>query len=433
MFYPIGWLAPELPKPAPQILGSDRLSVLPSTHAASLWPRQGHRHGLAEAIHRPRWTPGRSPSKALPPGPVVPGSDQSTASASTAESTQAMVLRQGSQGDAVWAVQARLQRLGYDPGPLDGYFGPQTERAVRQFQQASSIAVDGVVGAITWRYLVPGRAIPLALNVPPAPAPPLAAAGVTSVLPPAAGALSTPLGLSPMVVLPEESPSQILGIVVIGLGLAGLVTHLGFRPDVALRPRQSSASAPSPPIHTPQPIYPVNPTPFHPAASDLSDSNRPNPAPSNPDPSDPAIPPIITPTHLPDFVYDLLQPYDRHQLEVLLQGRAAQGVAAKQELSAKAGQASQSQPMLAALLQRVGIFPEHNHRTGSPYTYMLLDDVGGCFRLCGNELWLTHIVHHWFQPDMAYTAMIRRIDAVGQVLDKEFTVALSRQQLAWVA
>jgi hypothetical protein len=89
--------------------------------------------------------------------------------------------------------------------------------------------------------------------------------------------------------------------------------------------------------------------------------------------------------------------------------------------------------MLAALLQRVGVLPEHNYRTGMTYTYVLLDDVGGCLRLCGNELWLTSIAHQWFQPDVMYTALIRRIDAAGQVLDKTVTVSLSRQQLDWVA
>ena len=336
--------------------------------------------------------------------------------APAAASTQTRTLRQGSQGDAVWHVQARLQRLGYDPGPLDGHFGPQTERAVRQFQRASHIAVDGVVGVITWRYLVPGQALPSALDSPPATTPTLATDGMTSVFSPVAGSLSTHFSLHPMAVLPEGSPSQLLGMVVIGLGLAGLVTHLGLRPDASLRPRwPSSTVPPSSPVHAPQPVYPAN------VRAGLSQSPEPPPS-LSPSPSLPLDPPpASTPTHLPNFVYDLLQPYDRHQIEVRLQGKTA------------AEDSSQTPPMLAALLQRVGVFPERNHRTGSAYTYMLLDDVGGCFRLCGNELWLTHLAHHWFQPDVAYTAMVRRIDAAGQVLDKEFTVALSRQQLAWVA
>ncbi|HET6238234.1 MAG TPA: peptidoglycan-binding domain-containing protein [Acetobacteraceae bacterium] len=32
-------------------------------------------------------------------------------------------------------VQAALRRLGYDPGPVDGIFGPLTRAAIRRFQQ----------------------------------------------------------------------------------------------------------------------------------------------------------------------------------------------------------------------------------------------------------------------------------------------------------
>ncbi len=37
---------------------------------------------------------------------------------------------------------------------VDGVFGTQTERAVRQFQQAHSLLVDGIVGPATWYMLV---------------------------------------------------------------------------------------------------------------------------------------------------------------------------------------------------------------------------------------------------------------------------------------
>jgi peptidoglycan hydrolase-like protein with peptidoglycan-binding domain len=39
---------------------------------------------------------------------------------------------------------------------IDGIFGPQTDGAVRGFQQALGVAVDGIVGPITWRALVSG-------------------------------------------------------------------------------------------------------------------------------------------------------------------------------------------------------------------------------------------------------------------------------------
>jgi len=60
------------------------------------------------------------------------------------------VLRRGSSGTAVRQLQEALKEAGHDPGPIDGEFGPATEAAVRAFQQEKGIAVDGVVGAITW-------------------------------------------------------------------------------------------------------------------------------------------------------------------------------------------------------------------------------------------------------------------------------------------
>src|SRR2546423_12574281 len=63
------------------------------------------------------------------------------------------VLREGSSGDAVRQLQEALKELGHDPGAVDGRFGAHTEAAVRAYQQERGIAVDGVVGQITWRNI----------------------------------------------------------------------------------------------------------------------------------------------------------------------------------------------------------------------------------------------------------------------------------------
>jgi peptidoglycan hydrolase-like protein with peptidoglycan-binding domain len=60
------------------------------------------------------------------------------------------VLKKGSNDPAVGDLQDALKALGYDPGPVDGVFGEQTDSAVRAFQQAREIAADGVVGRVTW-------------------------------------------------------------------------------------------------------------------------------------------------------------------------------------------------------------------------------------------------------------------------------------------
>jgi peptidoglycan hydrolase-like protein with peptidoglycan-binding domain len=43
-------------------------------------------------------------------------------------------------------VQAALRRLGYDPGPVDGIFGPLTRAAIGRFQQGLG---DKPTGSLT--------------------------------------------------------------------------------------------------------------------------------------------------------------------------------------------------------------------------------------------------------------------------------------------
>src|SRR6476660_3199099 len=46
--------------------------------------------------------------------------------------------------EAVRTVQLRLRRLGSQPGPIDGLYGPLTQGAVERFQQRHGLAVDGI-------------------------------------------------------------------------------------------------------------------------------------------------------------------------------------------------------------------------------------------------------------------------------------------------
>jgi hypothetical protein len=62
-------------------------------------------------------------------------------------------LRRGSNGSDVRFLQQKLKGLGYDPGPIDGDFGPRTEGAVKDFQAARGLSADGIVGKQTWGAL----------------------------------------------------------------------------------------------------------------------------------------------------------------------------------------------------------------------------------------------------------------------------------------
>lgn len=67
-------------------------------------------------------------------------------------------LRLGMSGTDVMEIQAMLQKIGYQPGAVDGYFGPQTANAVIQFQREHGLIADGVIGPATFqameRYLL---------------------------------------------------------------------------------------------------------------------------------------------------------------------------------------------------------------------------------------------------------------------------------------
>jgi len=56
-------------------------------------------------------------------------------------------------GTDVTEVQTKLNQLGYNCGTVDGWFGSLTDVAVRNFQSAKGLVVDGIVGINTWNAL----------------------------------------------------------------------------------------------------------------------------------------------------------------------------------------------------------------------------------------------------------------------------------------
>ncbi|MER7072367.1 phage tail tip lysozyme [Terrabacter sp. NPDC000476] len=68
--------------------------------------------------------------------------------------TSLPVLRSGSSGAAVRTLQYLLRASGKSI-TADGSFGPATDSAVRSYQSAHGLSVDGVVGNNTWYSLLP--------------------------------------------------------------------------------------------------------------------------------------------------------------------------------------------------------------------------------------------------------------------------------------
>ena len=69
-------------------------------------------------------------------------------------------LRRGDRGAYVTLLQSLLTTYLYPLGSIDGIFGANTERAVKEFQQENSLAVDGIVGVNTWQTLVSSNGRP---------------------------------------------------------------------------------------------------------------------------------------------------------------------------------------------------------------------------------------------------------------------------------
>ena len=62
-------------------------------------------------------------------------------------------LRKGDRGDEVRQWQAFLNANDFPCGIIDGIFGKNTEKAVKQYQAAHGLVADGIIGPKTWASL----------------------------------------------------------------------------------------------------------------------------------------------------------------------------------------------------------------------------------------------------------------------------------------
>jgi general secretion pathway protein A len=69
--------------------------------------------------------------------------------------------------EQVRQAQLALVRMGYAPGPVDGIAGPRTTRAVRAYQKAAGLPVDGQVSAMLIESMQHRRPSPPVSSAPP--------------------------------------------------------------------------------------------------------------------------------------------------------------------------------------------------------------------------------------------------------------------------
>ena len=62
-------------------------------------------------------------------------------------------VKLGSKGNTIKTLQALLTQKGHPCGAIDGIFGAKTDAAVKTFQAANKLDVDGIVGPMTWAAL----------------------------------------------------------------------------------------------------------------------------------------------------------------------------------------------------------------------------------------------------------------------------------------
>ncbi|XGV94954.1 MAG: peptidoglycan-binding protein [Leptolyngbya sp. BL-A-14] len=124
------------------------VSSPPSTNQPTTQPRPTTKPAPTTSTPKPGTTskPGK-PSSA-------PASAPNTTPSQTSTSVALPVLKQGTRGPAVVALQERLRSLGFFKGAADGVFGAETLTAVKAAQRSFKLEPDGVVGAGTWSALL---------------------------------------------------------------------------------------------------------------------------------------------------------------------------------------------------------------------------------------------------------------------------------------
>lgn len=101
-----------------------------------------HNIPIANVVTHNKWSGKNCPRKLLPIWSSF------IAKITEGQSIGGSMLKKGDKGALVSQLQVTLNKLGYQL-VVDGSFGPAVENAVKSFQKASGLIVDGIVGKVT--------------------------------------------------------------------------------------------------------------------------------------------------------------------------------------------------------------------------------------------------------------------------------------------
>jgi peptidoglycan hydrolase-like protein with peptidoglycan-binding domain len=83
-----------------------------------------------------------------------PTTTSSTTTTTTAPPVEPPNLQAGVEGVRTRALQEKLEALQFDPGPIDGKFGPKTTMAVWAYEALAGMARDGVVDPLLEAHIL---------------------------------------------------------------------------------------------------------------------------------------------------------------------------------------------------------------------------------------------------------------------------------------
>lgn len=125
---------------------------------------RGAKYGVVKTAVKDRsWThwaalPGvLTGEEVITPPPDEPETEQETTASAQPTATGVIsmnTLRNGSRGTQVKVLQFLLNESGYDCGEADGIFGKNTLSAVKAYQKAKGLSVDGICGKNTWTRIL---------------------------------------------------------------------------------------------------------------------------------------------------------------------------------------------------------------------------------------------------------------------------------------